>query len=68
MGHTVGSVKEKGSCSSFGGMLTCSEVKKKRIVCTVCEGNRIIECAKRRNVFNKPGVIMPERRFRCTNP
>lgn len=32
----------------------------------MCHGNRVILSEKRRNVFNKPGRIMPDRRyFQC---
>ena len=39
------------------------EVKRKRKDCSVCHGNKIIISEKRRNVFNQPGVIMPDRRY-----
>ena len=39
------------------------EVKRKRKTCSVCNGNKIIVSEKRRSVFNKPGLIMPDRRF-----
>ena len=39
------------------------EVKGKRVICSVCNGIKIILSTKRRNVFDKPGRIMPERRY-----
>lgn len=38
-------------------------MKRKRKICSVCNGNKIIISEKRRNVFDKPGQIMPDRRY-----
>lgn len=38
-------------------------IKRKRIPCSVCKGDKVIKSEKRRKLFNQPGLIMPERKY-----
>lgn len=38
-------------------------VKRKRVPCSVCKGDKVIKSEKRRKLFNQPGLIMPERKY-----
>lgn len=37
-------------------------VKRKRVPCSVCKGDKVIKSEKRMKLFNQPGLVMPERK------
>lgn len=62
--RTAGSARELESCEIMLRKAIIRRcVKRKRIPCSVCKGDKVIKSEKRRKLFNQPGLIMPERKY-----